>query len=241
MDDARARRERRRADVAPADVLRCVIGYNRFGAYAIPLSSCHRPAARTTLRGGVWEEATLELIRHAGRPGDVVHAGTYFGDFIPAIAASRGPDALVHAFEPNLENYRCAEITTRLNGLENVVLYHAGLGASIGTARLEMVDAHGRALGGASRLVESDTGDTAETAIRTIDSTVPADRDVAVIQLDVEGFEQQALEGALETIQRCRPLLVVETLPSEWVSAHLAPLGYRVDRMVDVNTVLRAG
>jgi hypothetical protein len=34
-----------------------------------------------------------------------------------------------------------------------------------------------------------------------------------VIHLDVEGYERAALEGARKTIARCRPLLVLETLP----------------------------
>ncbi len=33
---------------------------------------------------------------------------------------------------------------------------------------------------------------------------------VSFIKIDVEGFELPVLEGAVETIQRCRPLMLVE-------------------------------
>ena len=70
--------------------------------------------------------------------------------------------------------------------------------------------------------------------------TFASERAVAVIQLDVEGHEQEALAGATRTIARCRPLIVLETPPPEsWIAQHLAPLGYSVTGTVDANTVLR--
>ena len=65
--------------------------------------------------------------------GDLVHAGTYFGDFIPALSRVCAPDAKVWAFEPNPENYRCALITTTLNNLHNVEIKNAGLGSQEGS------------------------------------------------------------------------------------------------------------
>jgi len=67
------------------------------------------------------------------------------------------------------------------------------------------------------------------------------ERRVAVVQLDVEGFEEPALEGGLRTISRCRPVIVLETPPSRpWFDRHLAPLGYRIEQRIDDNVVLRA-
>ena len=72
-----------------------------------------------------------------------------------------------------------------------------------------------------------------------IDEIVDRDSGIAAIHLDVEGYEQQVLEGALETLGRCRPMLVLETLPTdEWVRRHLFPLGYAVSGKVDGNIVL---
>jgi hypothetical protein len=34
--------------------------------------------------------------------------------------------------------------------------------------------------------------------------------DCDLIQLDVEGFEENALKGAYQTIQRCKPVIIIE-------------------------------
>src|SRR5947208_1447979 len=46
--------------------------------------------------------------------------------------------------------------------------------------------------------------------------------------------------GAMYTIERWRPLLVVETMPeSAWVAINLAQLGYELEGSVHINKVLR--
>jgi len=60
-------------------VLGCFVAYNPYGGYCVPQSSHHRPAAQMILRGRVWEPDTIKFVRD--------HAGTYFGDFIPALSA----------------------------------------------------------------------------------------------------------------------------------------------------------
>jgi hypothetical protein len=66
---------------------------------------------------------------------------------------------------------------------------------------------------------------------------LPPAADVGVLQLDVEGFEEPALRGAMGTITRCLPLLILETPPSALVEAELVPLGYQPTGTVCDNTV----
>jgi FkbM family methyltransferase len=228
-----------RAALAPAAALRCTVAYNRFGAYSVPLSSSHRPAARAVLAGRVWEPDTLAEVTRRCRGGDVVHAGTYFGDFLPALARACTPGTL-WAFEPNPENFRCARITAELNGLDNVALRHAGLGAAGGALLVATIGPDGEALGGASRLVRPGEAlpGSVEVAVVAIDDVVPADRKVDVIQLDVEGSEGAALLGALATIVRCSPVLILESLfggdrlPDEIASLGYAPTGTVHDNVI---------
>ncbi len=220
-----------------ADVLQCCVAYNELGGFCVPLSSAHRPAAQHVLRGEVWEKDTLRWMADHAAGGDIVHAGTYFGDFLPALARSGA--GLVWAFEPNPENHRCAAITVAINGLGNVRLTHAGLGEAAGSLKMTVRDASGRALGGACSFASAPGVDEAraETVpVVTVDEAVPEDRRVSVLQLDVEGFEQQALAGALRTIRRCRPVLVLENLPpGPWLEEHVLALGYSAAGKVDVN------
>jgi hypothetical protein len=95
-----------------------------------------------------------------------------------------------------------------------------------------------------SRIVESNVMGGTERVVPvrvvTVDETVPPDRAVSIVQLDVEGFEQNALMGAYKTILRCKPILLVETLPKEeWLAENIFPLGYRVAGNLHGNTVLK--
>ena len=227
------------------ETLSCCVAYNEHGGYCVPIGSIARPSAQRVMAGGVWEPDTLALIRESCGVGDIVHAGTYFGDFLPFLSRSAVPGARVWAFEPNIEHFRCAEVTIALNGLSNVELLNAGLGASQDSAALRVEDETGTRLGGGSYVVDAEQVGRAGVQlidIVAIDDVVPQDRDVGVVQLDVEGFEHDALAGARATIARCRPLIIVERrLEDEWFAEHLAPLGYEVVGRVDFNSVLRAG
>jgi len=213
--------------------------FNAFGGYCIPVAALHRPAAQTLMAGEVWEPETLALVAEVGRQMDVVHAGAFFGDFLPALSRAA---STVWAFEPCRENFRCAHMTGLLNGLSNVRLHHGGLSDYQGELSLRTREPGGEVLGGASRFVDGNPSGLEErelSPVATLDSLLPADRPIAVIQLDVEGHEQRALTGALVTVRRWRPVLVLETLPeARWIAAHLAPLGYRQTAVVHDNAVL---
>jgi len=194
----------------------------------------------------VWEKETVEFMVARGRAGDIVTAGTFFGDFLPALSRAVAPRGTVWAFEPNPENYRAAAITVLLNDLTNVRLVNAALGARSDTRNLVVRDFAGRALGGASQIADivDEQGprgaDTVPVAVVAIDDVVPETATVAIVQLDVEGFEEAALAGAVRTIERNRPLLILETAPQlgSDVARRLEALGYRVTRQLSGENVL---
>ena len=87
-------------------VLQCCVAYNDFGGYCIPFSSKHRPSVQLVMSGGIWEPETIRYMTANCAGGDIVHAGTYFGDFIPALPMACSVGTKLWAFEPNPENYR---------------------------------------------------------------------------------------------------------------------------------------
>lgn len=231
--------------VDPA-VLRCVVAYNRHGGYCIPRGAMHRPCAQAILRGEEFEPETVEAIRRHAAVGDVVHAGTFFGDMLPAAARACAPGGRVWAFEPNDESHRCATLTVAINGLGNVHLEHAACGSAAGEVLLRVTDRSGKPLGGKSEVVRAVDATSGERGyvvpVVRIDDIVPDDRHVSLVHLDVERSEREALTGALTTIRRCLPTLILETVPDDaWCAEHLAPLGYRAACRVGPNTVFRAG
>ena len=223
-------------------VLRCCVAYNKYGGFCVPLSSRHRTAAQKILAGDVYEPETIEFLTSHSNGGDLVHAGAYFGDFLPALSRSIALDAKVWAFEPNHENYRCAIITTYINGLKNVELANAALGERRGTLTLVTSKKSGTALGGGSRILREgdDVGSERREVVRavTLDEVIPPDRRISIIHLDVEGYEREALSGALGIIQRCLPIILLETLPpSKWIKENVLCHGYRKSGSVHGNTI----
>lgn len=222
-------------------VLQCCVAYNKYGGYCIPMNSRRRPAAQKVFRGEVYERETIEYIEENAAKGDIVHAGTFFGDFLPALSRACSDGATLWAFEPNPESFRCAQITSLINGLENIVLRNAGLGADKGMYPMMIVDENGRSLGGASRFVEAPEEGTKNNIfvdITTVDDVVPSERKVSVLQLDVEGFEKMALIGAMSTIERNRPIIIIESVPEkEWFSKQVLKLGYHFEKELCGNKV----
>lgn len=119
---------------------------------------------------------------------------------------------------------------------------NAGLGAKNGSGSMVLSDKTGRALGGASRLInkgdEVSAKTTEEVEILKLDDSLLSDRHVSIIQLDVEGFEQEALSGAMATIKRCKPIIILEELPeSDWITKNILSLGYRLSGNLHINSV----
>jgi FkbM family methyltransferase len=175
---------------------------------------------------------------HCGN-GDIVHAGTYFGDFLPGLAAATGQGALIWAFEPNKENYRCASITVDLNAIhDRIRLTNAALGSADGTVMLSVNDDAGRSLGGGSHI---SGGGKESVAQITLDALIPRARCISILQLDVEGYEEHALRGAEQLIRRDTPILILETVPrSNWFDQLIKDCKYDLVRRVAKNSVFVA-
>lgn len=226
------------------EVLNVSIAYNKYGAYCIPLSSQHRTLCQKILKGNIYEPDTLEfMIENAGE-GDIIHAGTCFGDFLPALSRAMGKENRIWAFEPNSENHRCAQITMVLNCISNVHLINAALGERKSEVEIQIQDSKGRGLGGSSTIVNSDDSSKVTETIRVvaIDQVIPANRNISILQLDVEGHEEQALKGALASIKRCRPILILEDdhglTKSKWFNDNILSMDYKIKGKLHYNTII---
>jgi FkbM family methyltransferase len=219
-----------------------VSGFNKHGIYCVPKSSAEiSPPARKIMAGDVYEPDTIDFIINNCGEGDIVHAGAYFGDFLPALSIYCGPFATIWAFEPKEEHHYCANKTLQLNGCINVMLAHAGLGEVYGERTLQTTTDDGRVWGGGSRIVHTADEDKSEHIhLVTLDETIPEKNDVSIVHLDVEGFEKEALMGGLETIKRCLPILILETMPdNKWMTDNIYILGYEITGKLHHNTILQ--
>jgi FkbM family methyltransferase len=220
----------------------CTLCENAFGRYCVPKSSEHRPASQEVLCGRVWERETIEFMRRHALDRDVVHAGMFFGDFLPGLAAALAPGRKVFAFEPNPESFSCAQWTAVLNALTNVDMHNAGLGEAKKSALMRTRE-NGRAIGGASHILgangdyKSIESDIISVDVVTIDEILPRDADVGIVQLDTEGYEKYALLGGMKTIRKNRPIIIIENVPQDVMDEFLIPIGYKRGDTINGNSI----
>ena len=121
--------------------------------------------------------------------------GAYNGDTVSLFIQKSGGYNEIYAFEPSSLSFR--RLNEKYGGKEGINLINAALGEKDGEVSFSL--GHGR-----GNRVEKGGG----TRVRSIDSILEGRR-VDVIKLDIEGEEENALEGAKETIKKYRPRILL--------------------------------
>lgn len=144
------------------------------------------------------------------RPGVIVEVGANIGVHTIALArqAQQHRQVLV-AFEPQPVIFQnlCANLAA--NGITNVLAWPYACGSEAGTLYFARPDyeAPGN-FGGVEMQTEPGARTMPVPCVRLDDALRM--HTVSLIKLDVEGFELAALQGAQETLARCRPTLYLE-------------------------------
>lgn len=130
-------------------------------------------------------------------PLALVDCGAFDGDTLRAARTAGYTVARYVGFEPDPVNFTALE--TDVGALPSATLHREGVAAARGVLRFAAN------AGPSGRLAEDGT---LEVLVTTIDA---ACTDVAptLIKMDIEGGERDALDGARETIVRCRPGLAI--------------------------------
>jgi FkbM family methyltransferase len=156
---------------------------------------------------GEFAEDENELLQSLVGPGQVfIDVGANIGTVTIPLARRVGPTGMVWAIEPQRQVFTllCANIA--LNDLTQVKPLFAALGGKAGTAHIAGPDQGLQANLGAVRLNTPDAAE--EVSVLTLDAFRIAS--CALIKIDVEGMELQVLSGAIETIERFRPVVYFE-------------------------------
>jgi len=136
--------------------------------------------------------------------GHVVDVGALYGDHTIAYSRRVGPRGRVFAYEPNLIAYRCLKRNMKHFGCDNVMAFPTALGVSTHPAFLLIEQGNV----GMCRVVEHNGTHTQATFIDTIDNQ-EFDR-LDFLKIDAEGEELNILKGATDTLQRCKPRMLIE-------------------------------
>lgn len=161
---------------------------------------------KDVLRSGIpWERSVRELIETHAWPGTTaIDIGAHIGCHTLAMAKRVGPQGKVYAFEPQPKLYSELVMNMALNGMDNVEAFCSAIGGSIGEIELSPLKEGNE---GATPLAG---GSQVFVPITTLDAL--ALDDVSFIKIDVEGMEDQVLVGAVQTLQKNRPVVAIEIM-----------------------------
>ena len=115
------------------------------------------------------------------------------------------PESPIYSFEPVYNTYKYALKTLELNNIKNIKLENIALGNNTGESKMFIHDSLAQC--GGNKI--SDVG-TETVKIDTLDNYVAKNKiRVGVIKVDIEGFEQEFLKGAINTIKEQKPVLLI--------------------------------
>ncbi len=173
-------------------------------------------------------------------PGTILDVGAHDG--LLAVPFSRLTGSRLLAFEPLPSAFARLDAAMRAahGGAvpPHVALRPLAIGAAPGTLTLSVPVLEGVVQEQWASAAKDYAGFDSVTVQRHAVEVVTIDslglHDLALVKVDAEGFEEEVLRGAAETLRRCRPVLSLEVeerhraLSTRDVPALLAALGYAV-------------
>ncbi len=139
--------------------------------------------------------------------GLYVDVGANFGWYTMLLSRCAGPTGRVVAIEPEPGNLALLHQNLASNACHNVAVLPKGVGAAAGNATLSLIDPGNP---GAHSLRQGEAAyASVSIAIERLDDLLrPYPGPIALLKMDIEGFEADAMLGAPETLQRTELLLM---------------------------------
>ncbi|MDR2773919.1 MAG: FkbM family methyltransferase [Tannerella sp.] len=132
---------------------------------------------------------------------DFLDVGAFSGD--SALMLLNYSPQRIFAYEPVPHNYNNLAQTIDRNGLKDrIIPVNKGIGDRASTLKIDNKD-------GNSSFLPTYSGDKMEDVVLTTIDLECKDKRIGIIKMDIEGFEYCAIEGALETIKRDKPVLLI--------------------------------
>jgi protein O-GlcNAc transferase len=220
------------ADAASGRVTLTVTGITRDARLTLPAGDHITLAIERS--GTYYEHELLHAISTLPKGGTFVDAGAHYGNHSVFFGLECGADRIV-SVEPNPVTYAGLVRNLEQNGLaDRATAVHAAIHESWRRVDIEIPtwepgpDNPAISNTGMTR-IEAAADDGSVDAMPLDEILVDAE-DVAVIKIDVEGNALGVVRSAQATIERFKPVLILEALSDEEQAelvAFLVPLGYR--------------
>ncbi|MBT9585606.1 FkbM family methyltransferase [bacterium] len=179
------------------------------------------------IQGRLVEEAEMELFpQFVGAADEVLDIGANYAYHTHRLA-QLCPQGTVFAFEPIPFTFRVCQRIVGHYGMKNVQLHPVGVGCQNGseTFRVPLAD-FGGISGGQSHIAQRNNDLEGKQhhyqfqqsreyvcKIVAIDDFLPDLKRVTFVKMDIEGAELFALQGMRQTLERCKPIVMLEINP----------------------------
>lgn len=131
----------------------------------------------------------------------IIDVGAYWGD--SAYMFSRHyPGADIYSLEPDQKNFQELQQTISQFCLPKVKPINAATGAQAGEIKYH-------SYGASTRLNNSGDQEIEVISIDGLVKAMPKDKRIGIIKMDIEGMEPETVQGAVKTIQRDHPILLL--------------------------------
>lgn len=196
---------------------------------------------------GTFEPHCLAFLGRLLSPGDtMLDVGANVGQFTVEGARAVGAHGRVVAIEAAPRHVAAIGSSISANNLSNVTVFDVAAGAVDGTARLTLPRNSNLGMFTLGNVVGDDFFDV---DVRRIDDLLAKAgvSSLGLIKIDIEGSETNALRGAVQTLARFRPAILIELNESALVSCgssarelkdFLATQGYRGWRIARDGTLM---
>ena len=189
----------------------------------------HRVAPIEALNFLDYETIDSAMIMKLVSPNDcVVDIGANMGWYSINIAKTF-PSCKVHAFEPIPKTYAYLEKNIKLNQMGNIFPHHFGLSSESKDLTFYFYP-EGSGNASSANLSERKDAELVTCHVKKLDDFVNINKlHVDFIKCDVEGAELFVYQGAMMTLQRCKPVVFTEML-RKWA----AKFNYHPNDIIDL-------
>jgi protein O-GlcNAc transferase len=150
-----------------------------------------------------YEYDLIGFVKRHISPRRVIDVGANIGNH--AIGFGGHPDYQVICFEPDLELSEIAKMNLEMNSIQ-YQLFNCGLGAKDEFLSFVKAGSENLGVGHFDRNGQSEL----RLPVKRMDDCISNDFEVDLIKIGVEGFELDVLLGAVNTILKNAPLLIIE-------------------------------
>lgn len=160
------------------------------------------------------EQSIFIFLDNLSDSGTLLDIGANIGITAQVFCKKKGVE--VKAFEPIVANYQILRKIKKIKRLDNLEIFPIALGSHAGIVDMVMPIEDGVVQQGLSHItknMESDSGQHYQVEIKRLDDileNLKVKNDNLSVKIDVEGFEFEVLQGAVNTIIKYRPIIHIE-------------------------------